>query len=210
MSWFRRRLGFERVLGVGLLAVSACRAPAPEGPRVIQPKYDEQTGKLKQLQYDADRNGKVDTISYMDGARILRIEIDKDEDGKVDRWEHYGADQKLEKVGVSRSGDGIEDAWSYAGPDRQIVRIEISTRRDGRISRIEHYQGEQLSSAEEDTDADRAIDRWETFDSGRLTMVSFDSTHRGKPDRRLVYAADGSVRVEIDPSGAGNWTAERR
>jgi len=26
----------------------------------------------------------------------------------------------------------------------------------------------------------------------------------------VVYAADGSVRVEIDPSGAGNWTAERR
>lgn len=190
---------------VVLCVVSACRAPAPEDPRFIQPRYDEQTGKLKQLQYDADKNGKVDTISHMDGARILRIEIDRDEDGKVDRWEHYGADQKLEKVGMSRSNDGVEDAWSYAGPDGQIVRIEISTKRDGKVSRFEHYQGEQVSSAEEDTDGDDVIDQWETFDGGRLTSVSFDSTRRGKPDRRLVYAADGTVSVEVDPSGAGKW-----
>ena len=52
----------------------------------------------------------------MDGARVVRIEIDKDEDGKIDRWEYYGPDQKLEKVGFSRANDGKEDAWSYSDP----------------------------------------------------------------------------------------------
>ena len=36
-----------------------------------------------------DSNGKVDTVSYMDGARVFRIGIDKDEDGKIERWESY-------------------------------------------------------------------------------------------------------------------------
>ena len=64
----------------------------------MTPEYDPQTGKLRLLKYDSDGNGKVDTVSYMDGSRVVKIEIDKDEDGKVDRWEYYGPDRKLEKV----------------------------------------------------------------------------------------------------------------
>jgi hypothetical protein len=186
-----------------LTAVS-CRAPA-DGPSFIQPKYDEQTGKLKQLQYDSDKDGKVDTISYMDGTRVLRVEIDKDEDGKVDRWEYYGPDQKLEKVGISRANDGKEDTWSYAAADGTITHIEIAGKRDGKVSRIEHYEKEQPVSAEEDTDGDGRMDKWETFDAGRLTSVAFDTAHRGSPDRRLVYGSDGTVRVETDPQGDGKW-----
>jgi hypothetical protein len=198
---------------VGLLSFSftmnSCGAPSADR-KDITPVYDPDTGRLKQLKYDSDGDGKVDTVSFMDAAKVLRIELDKDEDGKVERWEYYGADQKLEKVGFSRSNDGVEDAWSFAGPDGKITRIEISTRRDGKVSRIEHYQNEQPSSAEEDTDGDGTMDKWESFDGGRLTSVAFDSSHRGTPDRRLVYAADGTVKVEVDPAGGGRWTTEKR
>ena len=197
-------------LGVALGVLSSCQAPAPEGPRFIRPQYDEQTGRLKQLEYDSDKDGTIDTISYMDGARVLRIEIDKDEDGKVDRWEYYGPDQKLEKVGASGANDGKEDTWSFAGPDGAITRIEISTRRDGKVSRIEHYEKELPVSAEEDTDADGKMDKWETFDASRLSSVAFDTTHRGTPDRRIVYGADGTARVEVDPDGDGRFEVVRR
>lgn len=193
------------VLGIALL-LAGCAGPGSTEKKNIEPVYDAQTGRLKQLKYDSNGNGKVDTVSFMDAARVLRIELDKDEDGKVERWEYYDAGRKLEKVGFSRSNDGIEDAWSFAGPDGKITRIEISTRRDGRVSRTEHYQGDVPSRAEEDTDGDGSLDKWETFDAGRLASVAFDSLHRGKPDRRLVYAADGSVRVEVDPAGSGSWT----
>jgi hypothetical protein len=52
----------------------------------------------------------------MDGSRVVKIEIDKDQDGKVDRWEYYGAYQKFEKGGISRAGDGKKDA----GPTRML------------------------------------------------------------------------------------------
>ena len=101
----------------------------------IEPVYDKTTGRLQTLKYDSDGDGKIDTVSYMDGAVILRIEIDKDEDGKTDRWEYYGSDQKIEKVGFSRANDGKEDAWSYPGPDGTTTRLEMSTRRDGKMEK---------------------------------------------------------------------------
>lgn len=195
---------FACFLSIALLSY-AC-AGQHDGKKQIEPEYDPETGKLKLLKYDSNNDGKVDTVSYMNGARILRIEIDKDQDGKTERWEYYGADQKLEKVGFSRVNDGKEDAWSFAASDGSISRIEISSRRDGKISRTEHYQKDMPVGADEDTDGDGAIDKWETFDGGRLASVAFDSNRRGSPDRRLVYAADGSVRIEVDPDGDGRFT----
>jgi len=40
-------------------------------------------------------------------------------------------------------------------------------------------------------------------------MVAFDTRHRGAPDRRLVYGADGAVRVEVDPAGDGHFIEEK-
>lgn len=157
------------------------------------------------LKYDSNGNGKVDTWSYMDGARVVRIEIDRDEDGKIDRWEYYGPDQKLEKIGSSRAQDGKEDAWSYPGPDGLIVRIDVSTLRDGTVTRIEHYQRDVLVAAEEDSDEDGKMDKWENYDGEHLASVAFDTLHRGTPDRRLIYGPNGTARVEVDEKGDGRF-----
>jgi hypothetical protein len=185
-------------------AAASCSSPKPSN---IEPVYDKATGKLQLLKYDSNGNGKADTWSYMDGARVVRIEIDNDEDGQVERWEYYGADQKLEKVGTSLGNDGKEDVWSYAGPDGSIDRVDVSTRRDGKITRVEHYENSVLVRAEEDSDEDSKPDKWETYEGGTLTSVAFDTTHRGTPDRRLIYSVDGSARLEVDASGDGHFVA---
>jgi hypothetical protein len=197
-------MGYRALLFCALAFGAGCGAPEPAN---IEPVYDKLTGTLQLLKYDSNVDGKVDTWTYMDGKRVLRIEIDKDEDGKLDRWEYYDANQKLEKTGVSRANDGKEDAWEYAGPDGAIVRIDLSARRDGNVSRSEHYRKNSLVSAEEDSDGDGKADKWEVYDAGRLTSVAFDTLHRGTPDRRLMYAADGSSRFEIDAAGDGHFLA---
>lgn len=183
----------------------ACRQPSPA--KKIEPTYDKQSGRLQLLRYDSDGDGKFDTFSYMDGTRILRIEIDQNGDGRIDRWEYYGSDQKLEKVGFSRAQDGIEDAWSFFNTTGATDRIEISTKRNHKVDRIEHYEQGTLVRAEEDSDGDGHFDKWETYDGGRLTSVAFDTLHRGTPDRRLVYGADGGARMEVDPQGTGTFVA---
>jgi hypothetical protein len=143
--------------------------------------------------------------SYMDGAKVVRIEIDRDGDGRVDRWEYYGVDQQLEKVGFSRENDGVQDAWSFGDGSGAITRIEVSTRRDGTIGRIEHFENGHIVRVEEDTDGLAGMDKWETYDGPRLASVAFDTARRGSPDRRLIYGVDGSAVMEVDPEGDGTF-----
>ena len=219
------------VLLASALVAAACSRPEPPkydvGNAQIQGHYDRQTGKLTQITYDSNKNGKIDTWSYMDGARVFRIEIDKNEDGKIDRWEYYTPDQKLEKVGYSRANSGKPDAWAYQGPDGKIAKIELAAvgsvgaelarpeKAAGSVGaqlarpekppivRTEFYENGVLARAEEDTNADAKIDKWETYRDGSLAIVAFDTTGRGTPDRRLVYGPGGSVKVEVDPDGTG-------
>jgi hypothetical protein len=157
----------------------------------MQPSYDE-TGKLTLLTYDANGDGKPDTWSYMDGRRIVRIEIDTDRNGTIDRWEYYDASGKLTKIGTSRAKNGKPDTWTYPA-DGGIVRVEFSPGNDGRVTRTEFYEGDALVRAEEDTDADGRVDKWETYADGVMTSVAFDTTGAGHPTRRLDYDERGQL-----------------
>lgn len=192
------------------LIISTCDRKREQARKRISPEYDKATGKLILLKYDSDSDGIVDTWSYMDGARVVRIEIDKNQDGKIDRWEYYDANQKLERIASSRAQDGKEDSWSYLAGDGSLARVDVSAKHDGKISRVEHYEKDQLVAAEEDDDGDGRMDKWETYDGERLSSIAFDTTHRGTPDRRLIYGPDGEARLEVDPKGTGQFVGIKK
>jgi hypothetical protein len=174
------------VLALALVANACTGVPREE----VETKYDQGTGKLSQIAIHSPRDGKPDIISYMDGTRFLRIEVDQNEDGRIDRWEYYSDDQKLEKVGFSRAGDGVVDAWAFKAQDGSIGRVEVSTRRDGRANRVEIYEKGTLKEAQEDTDGDGRMDKWETYASGRLVKVGFDPASKGEPTYVIDYGND--------------------
>ena len=173
-----------------LMAVScADDAAKREAQKRIQPTYDKASGRLTRLDYDANKNGKPDTWAYMDGVRLIRLEADENEDGKIDRWEFYPS--------VAVPGGG-------ATPSPE--RIERATRLDGRVTRREFFEGNQMVRVEEDTDANGATDKWETYADGALKVLALDTSGKGQPDRRLLYRADGSLDyIEADPTGSGSF-----
>jgi hypothetical protein len=187
-----------------MLAAAGCSSERDEARQRISPEYGAD-GRLQLLKYDSQGNGKVDTWSYMDGTRVVRIEIDQDGDGRIDRWEHYRPDQRIEKLGFSRRHNGIEDAWSFTGGDGRVERIELSTHQNNVVDRIEHYEHGLMVRAEEDSNGDGAIDKWESYDGQRLASVAFDTLHRGMPDRRLTYSPAGVATLEIDRRGDGRF-----
>jgi len=191
----------------GLVATAACGADSGQArlKATTKASYDPNTGKLQQITYDANRNGTIDTWTYMDGTRILRAEVDTDEDGKVDRWEIYGENNTLEKVGFSRAKDGKADAWAFQDAAGRVQRIEISTKRDGKIDRQEWYDGDALVRAEEDSNGDGRVDRWETFAGGALATVAFDENADGAPDRRLTYERGALAWIESEPDARGRF-----
>lgn len=178
--------------------------PSSEG---IRPAYDPQTGRLTALTLDSNHNGRVDTWTDMDGNRPIQTRIDRNEDGRVDRWEYYDAAGLLLKVGHSQKDDGKPDAWAYAGKDGTLTRMEISAVSDEKkITRLEHYAGGALSSAEEDTNGDGVMDKWETWTAGAVETVVFDEDFDGRPDRRLSYRGTTLVTIESAPDGAGGYS----
>ena len=193
------------------LASGCTRQPAGEKPRA---EYDKETGRLKRLTYDANKNGRNDAVSIMDGTRIDRIELDLDENGKVERWDFYRADRTLEKVGLSRMNDGVMDSQAFYRADGSLLRIEVSTRRDGRYDRVEFYENGTLVRSEDDANGDGRPEKWDTYraipgaPAGQpaygIASSAFDDDGRGTPQRRFVYGDKGNIeRVEIDPDGDG-------
>jgi hypothetical protein len=182
-----------------------------------KPTYDNKTGLLKELTFDANRNGRIDTWTDMDGARPVRSRIDRDEDGRIDRWEYYDQQGVLTRVGFSRSGAEVPDAWAYSAPSGRVERVEMSSKADEtKIDRWEHYdlQGPAredgsglLLRAEEDTNGDGKPDRWETYDGGGvLVTVEFDENGDGVRDRRLTYKDSQLVLIETAPDAGGHYT----
>ena len=202
-------------LVLALVAIAGCSRPEGDRPRAL---YDPRTGRLSQLSFDFNRNGRNDSVGYMEGTRVLRIELDADENGKVERWDIYGADRKVEKVGLSQRNDGVMDSEAFYTAAGALAYIRISTRRDGRYDRTEYYENNVLVLGADDTNGDGRADKWDTYrpdpDAApnmppyAITSTAFDDSGRGRPERRFIYGPWGSIaRVELDPDGDGVFAA---
>jgi hypothetical protein len=219
----RRAVALAAMLAASLLACSN-----PERDRLkatTKASYDRKTGRLTELTFDANRNGRIDTWTEMDGTRPVRSRIDTNEDGRIDRWEYYDAQGRLSKVGFSRKNGDVPDAWAFSTPGGRIERIEASSMEDERrIDRWEFYDVTAQSGGtegtgpllrvEEDTNHDGRPDKWERYQapstgSGQaavLVTAEFDETFDGRPDRRLTYRDAALVAIETAPDAAGNYT----
>lgn len=191
-----------------IVCVAACSDPDKERIRQTTiPTYDKTTGRLKELTYDSNKDGKIDTWTEMDGARPVLSRMDRNQDGKLDRWEYHDDKGQLTKVGFSRGDVGKPDAWGFSGPDGRLARIEISsTFDDKKIDRWEYYDANGLARVDEDTNADGQPDKWETYANGAVHTVAFDENRDGRPDRRLTYEGGNLVLIESEPDAAGKFT----
>ncbi|MEQ1731056.1 MAG: hypothetical protein ABL982_22025 [Vicinamibacterales bacterium] len=174
----------------------------------VIPVYDPGTRDLVRLDYDVDRDGRVDVRTFMAGGKPVRLEGDQDRDGKVDRWEYYGSDGRLLKLGTASGRDGVEDTWLYQSGT--VRRIEMSTGRDGVVDRFEHYDGPRLLRVETDVNRDGTVDHWEEYDDGDLRVLRMDDDqHPGRPVRRLTYRDGAEPLLELDLDGDGVYEAAR-
>jgi hypothetical protein len=207
-----KRLAFA----VLLVCVACSNAERDRLKATTKATYDERTGRLKELTSDANGNGRIDTWIEMDGSRPVRSRIDRNEDGRLDRWEYYNQDGRLTKVGFSRRDDGKPDAWAEPGADGRISRVLVSSTGDeSRIDRWESYipsaASEQpgaltLLSVEEDTNADGKPDKWEKYAGGQLHTAAFDENADGRPDRQLTYQGGALAVIESEPDSTGRFT----
>lgn len=185
------------------VACASCERPH------VTALYDLDTHLVSRLDYDDEMSGRIAARTYFSSGRPVRLEVDPDGNGSIDRWEYYGADGSLVRLGRSSRNDGREDTWvTQSG---YSMRVDISTRRDGFVDRREFHEQGELVRTEQDTNFDRLVDEWQEFDNGKLHILLIDTEQRrGRPDRRLVYGPDGSLTgFALDPDGDGQFTPEQ-
>ena len=108
----RRFAAAIMVMGLAGAVVSgavAYRSGGPHGERAgsdprVRRVYDPATGKLTMVAFAADGSLRIDHWCYMDGERLLRMDVDEDRDGRVDRREYYGPGERLERIEYLEAG----------------------------------------------------------------------------------------------------------
>jgi hypothetical protein len=55
-------------------------------------RYDPRTGELRSVAYDSDGDLKPDSWAYFEHGRVVRMTVDADGDGVIDRAYTYDAD----------------------------------------------------------------------------------------------------------------------
>ena len=84
-------LGATFVAGVAaLLGAAGWRACGKYGERCDEagqffPGYNAESQRIDLVMHDLNENGVIDTWVYRNGRQIEEIEIDRDEDGTIDR-----------------------------------------------------------------------------------------------------------------------------
>ena len=174
--------------------------------RTPWPVYEPATSELVRLDVDTRGDGSIDIRTYMRGSHVMRTEIDVDRDGRIDRWEYLTDGNQLAKLGTSSVAGGPEDTLTFreSGGEVRVDRLQGGTRA---VTRHEFYRAGVLTRAEEDTNGDGLMDKWEAYEGGRLRSMAFDTTQQsGQPDRRLLYDAGGQyASLEIDANHDGKF-----
>ena len=155
------RIARTLLIGLSLTGVYGCNGAATH-TATIRPSYDNATGRLKELAYDANGNGSVDTWTEMDGSRPLRSRVDINEDGKIDRWEYYDAAQ--------------------SGPDGRgaLVRAEEDTTHDGRPDKWETYEHGILKTVAFDENGNGRPTRRLIYSSTARVVIESDPDASGR------------------------------
>ena len=167
------------------------------------------TGRLQLLKYDANGDGRVDTWSHMDGARILRIEIDTNHDGASTGGSTTRPDGRLrEDRIVSRAGRNA-GFLGLLREDGSIARLDLSTQATAGSTESEFTNKAAVVRAEEDTSGDGRIDKWEVYEGSRLASVAFDTTSVDIPTAASCTATDGSAQPEAVESPFGPALKQR-
>ena len=184
------KLFWGGAFALALTTSAGCSNQRPARIGDATPIYNKQTGALEELHSDRDGDGKVDTRAFMDGVRLKHVEIDRNADGKTDRWEFYVAAPGAAAGGTQTVLSHVEEAGAF----------------DTKVTLREFYQNGAKVRVEEDTDLDGRIDKWERYERGVLARVELDLVGKGYPSQRLVYRGDGNLdRIETDPEGDGTF-----
>ena len=194
-----------------------------DGNRIRTAFDDDADGRIDRTAFDPDGDGTADRIDHYtyddDGARrVIRRDVDLDDDGTINRTAHLNAEGRWERVDLDADDDGNidrSDHYTFAADGtRSLTRTALDTDGDGTADRSDHYTydndgARRVIRRDFDLDDDGTINRTAHLNAeGRWERVDLDADDDGNIDRsdHYTFAADGTrslTRTAFDTDDDG-------
>ncbi len=140
---------------------------------------------------DLDGDGRSDEFYYYFGARVERIETDRNRDGEIDQTQYYDADTSISRSESDDDFDGRMDGRArYSGG--QVIDNEIDLDGDGRAEyRAEYRFG--LLLREEFMGADGILFKRVEYKNGWAQTDQIDGDGDGRLDTARRYDRNDEI-----------------
>ena len=163
--------------------------------------YFDESGKLRRVETDFDRDGRVDEVAIYSAGTLTQRDRATSLSGKLDTWEFY-EQAKLVRTERDENGDGVVDQW-WEYPTAQCPLIHSDTDGDGRpdpAATIDYCKttGYVPPPVKEETDAGTGPDFTPPERVNETSNVSADEAAAG------TGGATGSGGSASRPAGTAN------
>jgi hypothetical protein len=177
--------GNEQALHLRKLSLDADGDGKLELVRYVDPK----TGEILRQEEDRNYDGVTDAWSEYRGGRIVLRVLDGNDDGNPDAWEHY-RDGRLSLRELDRDDDGVRDVfYRYSGD--ALIQEKHDADNDGTVDLVISYERKLRVRSEEDVDRDGRIDTWTIYvspsGSEQISRIERDNNGRGFADTFDVF-----------------------
>ena len=120
--------------------------------------YNEKGRPEKELE-DYNFDGVIDLIAYFENGKIVREELDRNGDGKIDEWRIYEV--------VNLFADSFDPYASLYVTSAEESQQDTTPK---------------LMRVEQDNNFDGRVDSWQYYREGKIAHIGVDTDYDGKPD----------------------------
>jgi len=200
--------GNSRRLEVVRRTLDADQDGAPEQVRY----YTRRDEQLLRIEKDRNYDGRIDTWDrYEDGQLVART-LDENDDGKPDNWQKFEGDRMTTRV-IDRDYDGVKDAF-YSYQQGLLVEERHDPDNDGAIEIRSRYRDRHRVETVEDRSGDNVFDTFTTYHvvDGQELVAKVESDTTGDGKRNLietyVAAANKAVLAKREEDKTGDGTMD--
>ena len=155
----------------------------------------------KTYDYDDNHDGRPDHFFIYRNEVLSREEIDRNADGKIDAWEIFDRDGRIERLELDENFDGRPDAW-FSYKNGLIESSRRDTDFDGRPDWFGTFEHGIAVRSDCRPNESSIVVRREIYEHGVLREEWVDENQDGVFDYKFLYDPFGarSERIPIVPA----------